>query len=221
MGCGTIAGLALSLAGAGTQEVASSNAQDAMNGVTQNEINQQNQFAQKGKQVFQQSLGQSTPAAANKQIQQGTQQAANSITQAQAVPLSAQESARQGLSNSAASNYYGQSNYPLQQYLKDLSANSQLGVIGNQSAQVARNFPVYLQQAQQSQNGLAGIGSLLGTAGGLLGMYSASQPTNNFSFGPTASQAAWGNQAPFMQLAGVGLPNNIGSSSLSTIPTFY
>jgi hypothetical protein len=170
----------MSAAGAGVSEIGVQKSSNAMNKATQNEINQQNNYAKQGQQVFQQSLAQSTPGAAQQQIQQGQQQAANSIAQAQQTPLSlsqpssggqnnADNTARQGLSNASASNYFGQSNYPLQQYLKDLQANSQLGVIGNQSQQAARNFPTYLQAAGQAGQGLQAAGSLLGSFGGLLG----------------------------------------------------
>ena len=225
-------GAALAVAGAGTQMYANNQTQSAENQATQNEINLQNNYAKKGQQVFQQSLGQSTPQAAQQQIQQGQQLAANSIANAQATPLSlstpsignvqtAQDSTRQGMSNKVASNYFGQSNYPLQQYLKDLKANSQLGVIGNQSQQAARNFPTYLGAAAQSQQGLSALGSLLGTGGSLLGAFgSATAPTTGSSaFGLSGYTAPQGfASSPFYNQWQQNLLNNPFSST--TTPMF-
>lgn len=184
---------ALAVAGTGTQIAANNQTQSAMNQATQQQINAQNDYAKKGQQVFQQSLDQSTPQAAKQQIGQGQQQAAQSIANAQSIPLTAQqpsfgnvntaqESARQGLSNNAASNYFGQSNFGLQQYLKDLQAQSQFGVIGGQSGQSARNFGSNLSAASQAGNNLGALGSLLGTGGSVLGSYAASQAPQQTGF---------------------------------------
>ena len=181
MACGAIASLALSVAGAAMQSGANQLTQNNMNDLTEQELQRQQAFARKGQQVFQNSLGQSTPSSAQQQLNQGQQQALGNIQQVQGVPLSlsmpsstgintAANTARQNMSNQAAAGYQGRSNFPLQQYLKDLSANSQLGLIGNQAQQSESVLPYELSQAQNSYGWLSGLGGLLGTAGSLVGM---------------------------------------------------
>ena len=60
----TLGLLAVSAAGAGTSVYAADKTQSNMNNVANNEIAQQNAYAQQGKNVFEQSLAQSTPQAA-------------------------------------------------------------------------------------------------------------------------------------------------------------
>ena len=83
--------------------------------------------------------------------------------------------ARQNATNAAGqqanANLQGYSNYGFQQGLKDLSANSQLGLIGNQARSAESVLPYELQSAANADSGLASLGSLLGTAGSLAGLY--------------------------------------------------
>lgn len=178
----TIAGLAASAGGAVTQEVAAGREKSAMNDAVQQQLNAQSQYAKQGQDVFNKSLANSTPAEALKQITQGQQQSLGGIQQAQAVPLSASmpslgatdsatQVAKTGMSNTAAANYQGYSNYPLQQQLGNLQTNSQLGLINNQASQSASNLPFQLASAQNSQSGLNGLGQLIGAGGGLLSSY--------------------------------------------------
>lgn len=188
MGCGTIAALALSGAGAGAKIGAASSESDAMNQATQQQINAQNAYAKKGMSVFDQSLAQSTPQAMSQQQQTGSQQVAQA-TQAAALtpvglpsnsnPSNAANVAYQGqqtkdqLAQGANADLQGYSNIGVQQGLKDQSVNSQLGVIGTNARRSASIFPTLLQNAQISANGEASIGSLLSTLGSILGMASA------------------------------------------------
>lgn len=192
MGCATLAGLALSAAGAGTQAVASSNENNAMNNAIGAELARQNQFSNQAKGVFNQSLGQSGVPAANQQIQQGAQQSLGTLA---SLP-SAAFSLPQGIgatntgnnagantqnalnvnSNQANAGLQGYSNYGLQQYLKDLQAKNSLGVINNNAQGWANILPYQLQNAATSQQGLTDIGSLLGAVGGPLAAYGFANP---------------------------------------------
>lgn len=202
MGCGTLAALALTGAGAGAKMYAGQQEQNAMNNATNAELQQQQQFQKQGSQIFQNSLAQSTPQAAQQQIGQGVQNIAGA-TQASALPpvslpqtgptsnaarvsYSGQDAQNQrGAQANAGLQGYG--NFTLQQGLKDLSANSQLGLLGNQAAASERVLPYMLQQAANSQAPLAGIGSLLGTAGQLVGIGSL---TGAFGGGAAAAPTA-------------------------------
>jgi len=64
----------------------------------------------------------------------------------------------------------GYSNVPLQQGLNNMNANNQLGVISQNAGDWASILPLQLQQASQSEAGLSGLGSLLSTAGGVVGL---------------------------------------------------
>ena len=209
MGCGTLIGLALGVGGAVVKEDAASKEQDAMNQAVQQQLNQQNAFAKQGTNLFQNSLSQSTPQAMGQQQAAGAQQVLGASKAAALTPLalpsnqgiqdqvsSAGQQAKNSLAQQSNAQMQGYGNIGLSQYLKDLSTNSQLGVIGKQAQQSANVFPSVLQGAANSQGDLSALGSLLGTAGMLTGMGSAS--------------GLFGGAATAPTLAGVGLANNAG-----------
>jgi len=189
MGCGAgIAALALGGAGAGFGVDAASSEQDAMNQVTQQQINAQNAYAKQGMGVFNQSLAQSTPEAMQQQQAAGAQQVAQATQKAALTPMGLPSNANpnpaaniayQGqqvknqLAQGANADLQGYNNIGLQQYLKDLSTKSQLGVIGTNASRSASIFPTLLQNAGQSSSNEASIGSLLGSLGSILGIGSA------------------------------------------------
>lgn len=187
MSCAALAGLALSAAGAGVGAYSSHEAKQNMNDVLQQQLAQQKKFQGQGNQVFQESLGKSTPKAVNQDLASGQNQFLNAASQAQAVPLglpnaattnedSSASKARAGLGAKALSDFAGYSNIGQQQYLKDLDASSRLGVINNQAGQTASLLGPELQNAQNSMSGLSAFGNLLGSAGGLVGAF-GSMPT--------------------------------------------
>lgn len=181
MGCGALIGAALGLGGAGVQELANAKTKSEMNDVMNQQLATQNKLRQQGQGVFNKSLAQSTPDATKQQIQIGADKFRNAAQNAQAVPLglaspaltSADQSAnaaRAGLGNTAMANYAGYGQYGQEQALKDRAANSQLGVINQQSQQASSFLPAELQGAQNDYNSLRSVGSLLGTAGSLVGL---------------------------------------------------
>lgn len=181
MGCSALIGAALGLTGAGVQELANAKTQGQMNDVMNEQQAEQRSLQAKGQSVFQTSLGQSTPGVAAQQIQQGADQYKTAAQNAQAVPLGvaspaittqdqSANAARAALGNTAMSNYAGYGQYGVDQRLKDQVANSQLGVIGQQSQYANSMLPSELQAAQNDFNGLRGAGSMLGTIGSLVGL---------------------------------------------------
>lgn len=185
MGCSALIGAALGLTGAGVQELANAKTQGQMNDVMNEQQAEQRSLQAKGQSVFQTSLGQSTSGAAAQQIQQGQDQYKTAAQNAQAVPLGvaspaittqdqSANAARAALGNTAMSNYAGYGQYGVDQRLKDQVANSQLGVINQQSQYANSMLPTELQAAQNDFNGLRGAGSALGTAGSLIGLAGSS-----------------------------------------------
>jgi hypothetical protein len=226
MGCGTLVALGLMGAGLGASEGASVMEGRAMNSKAQNELARQRAYQHRGMGVFNQSLGQSTPQAAQQQIGQGQRQALQS-SQMSALPLMALPSAPNepfssvaNAASGAESNraigsnaaLQGYSNYGLQQYLKDLSAGSQLGLISNQAQQSENVLPVELQQASQSQQGLSSLGQLLSAAGMLTGIGSM---TGAFGAAPLANAPTAGTYfgAPYGAGTGGPLPGGMWDMS--------
>lgn len=183
MGCGLMeVAIPLMLAGTASQMYASNAEGGAENRAVANEMRRQREYQQRATGLFNQSLGQSAPQAAQQQIQQGRQQALQAGQPAMQMPYAASTvplpggqdrlsqarlSSQLGLGQQANANLQGYGNYPLQQSLKDMDIGGQLGVVNREASQSAGVLPAELQQASQSQSGLTGIGQLL-SAGGLL-----------------------------------------------------
>lgn len=208
MGWAMIPALAASALGTGLSMTASSEESSAANQAAQNEVALQDQFAKQGKNVFEQSLSQSTPQAVKSQMQQGQQEALQNYAQlaqqgglpgqglSQPANASAEQSQAtenaivggkvgQGQQASSALQGYGASD--VAQWLKDLQAKTQLNQIGTFAQQNENTLPLQLQQAMSSQSTLAGIGSLLSSVGGLGSLYGAVNST------PSTPSAGYGN----------------------------
>ena len=180
MGCGTLIGAALSLAGAGAQEVAASKTSGAMNDVMVQNMANQKKLQQQGQDVFQQSLAQSTPQAAGQQLAQGQSQLMNAAQQAKVplgLPTSALTTGDQSASNARAqlgqkamADYGAYGQLGQAQQMKDREANNQIGLFNNQARFDNSMLPGELTAAQQEYSGLAGLGKVLGTAGMLTGL---------------------------------------------------
>jgi len=228
MGCGAIAGLALGLGGFGASEAASSMEGNAENQKLQAELARQKQYGQQGRNLFNQSLGQSTPQAATQQITQGAQQALGVGRPASqipfgvsTVPLPGQQGQRAqgqlgatlGAGQQSNATLQGYGNYGLQQWLKDQSIGSQLGVNNMNAQRSAQVLPMELQQASQSQQGLASLGKLLSAAGLLTGLGSSIGGFGAPSAATNASVQASLNQGLGSINAATGefIPNSIFS----------
>lgn len=181
-------GAALSAAGAGADVVGTQQTQSAMNAAVTNELAEQQQYANKGRNIFEQSLTASSPATAQTQIQQGQQKAMSDYQRLQSLDLNASgkatpfqtdstalnvDTGRTSLSNTAQSKLQGYSEWDLQQQIKDLQAKGQLGVLSTNAQNTASLLPYQLQAAQHAGDTWSGIGSLLSAAGGVTDAFGA------------------------------------------------
>ena len=165
MGCGLMeVAIPLMLAGTASQMYASNAEGGAENSAVANEMRRQREYQQRATGLFNQSLGQSAPQAAQQQIQQGRQQALQAGQPAMQMPYAASTvplpggqdrlsqarlSSQLGLGQQANANLQGYGNYPLQQSLKDMDIGGQLGVVNREASQSAGVLPAELQQASQ------------------------------------------------------------------------
>jgi hypothetical protein len=225
MGCGTLAGLGLALAGTGTQMYANNRTQNAENQAASSELARQEQFQNQARNVFNQNLQNSTPQTAGQQQQQGQQQflgaskqaqlpslglTATDPTQANAVSGAGQDALNQ-LGQQSNAQLQGYSNVPLQQGLGNLQTQNQLGAISGNASDWASILPLQLQQASQSQAGLSALGSLLGTAGQVVGL-------SGLGSAPAQTMTPWsqvGNYPGTAQMLG-GVANQNAGNWLQT-----
>ena len=186
-----IIGTAASLAGTGASVAAASAQQDEMDKAVRQQLLQQKGFQKRGTELFQASQQKSTPRAAQQQIGQGEEKAKQLYAQLQSVPMATLASPSVTPANAAVDTQrqaeYGRvigapnaalqglTDYNLQQWIKNLQAQTGLGVNSLLSQNAASVLPYRIQDASTSQQGLQGLGSLLSTAGNLAGMYGASR----------------------------------------------
>ncbi len=93
--------------------------------------------------------------------------------------VDARTQARIGQSNQAQATLQGYGNLTLQQILANQRAQQNLGVISGLASSRSEITPYLLQGAQQKGQNLAAVGSLLGTAGSLAGVYGGLYPYLN------------------------------------------
>jgi len=179
-----LVGVAASAAGTGLSMAGAAESRDRMNRTIEQQLAAQQQFQRQASPVFQQSLQESTPQRVQSQIDLGSQSASEMYNRLRSLPtgtsslptddrtqsqtqqkIQQQQGAQAGLQGYQASS--------LAQWLKDLETRNQLGIISNLSQGQANITGPLLNYAQQAGAGLAGVGSLLGTGGSLLGMWGA------------------------------------------------
>ena len=184
--CLQLLALAATLAGTGASVAAARQQESEMEKAVKRSLQQQQGFKRRGKEVYAKSLEEGSPAAAKRQIGEGTQEARELYERVQQVPLGQSSSAAVTPANKAVdtqrqSNYsrligepnaqmQGLTNYNLQQWIKNLQAQTQFGVNTSLSQGAAGVLPYRLQDAQNSAAGLQGIGSLLSTIGNVAGI---------------------------------------------------
>lgn len=212
-----LAGLAASAAGTGVSMSAQAAARDEANRKTQQELQRQRGFQQQGKQQFAASLGKSGSDVAQKQIDTGTQQHLAEYQKAQALPTAISQPTQldqpsQNLHQQAESAYVGQqgqaraqlggySEWDLQQWIKNLRAQQQLGQVQNFARGSQNVLPYELEQAQHSQDTMQGIGtglSALGAlGGGVSGIWGAANAAKAAAAAAQAGQVASASE-PFL-----------------------
>lgn len=182
-------GVALSAAGTGVGMAAAAQARSDANKAISTQVQKQREFQARALPVFQQSLEQSSPGTAGRQIQAGEQGANDLYQKLSMLPANASYNPIQldspaegrldavlGQQRTAQAANRGLQDYALQQWLKNLDVSSQLGTINNLSGASAQTAPYLAQLAAQNSAGMGAMGSLLSTAGGLAGMYAAVNP---------------------------------------------
>lgn len=190
-----IAGTA-ALVGTGLSVAGSAKSQNAMNDAAKAELYRQGRYQQQAAPLFAQSLARSTAGSAQGNISQGEVNAQTAINKVGAVPMqqapvagltgTGEQGARAGITNAAAAGNMGYSEYALQQAINNLLTRQRLGLVSNLSGSSAGLAGLDIAHGAQSGASLQGVGSLLGTAGYLGGLYGASRP-------PKSTQNAYNN----------------------------
>jgi len=206
-----------------------------MNQVANSELAAQNQFAKQGQGVLANSISKSTPQTYQQQQGIGAKAAEDAyqglqankpgqlaLTGSQINPNTQAAATENNLvqgrvnnQNQAAANLQGYNQAGLSQNLKDISADTQLGQIGTFAQQRANLLPLQLQAAQNSQSGLSGIGSLLQTGGGLLGLYGAINAAPSAVAGGAGTNQLAGLSSGYGPVSGQYAKSLFGSGALN------
>jgi hypothetical protein len=210
MGIGTIAtlgGLALSAAGTGVSIANAAATQKRMNDIIRSQVAASEEFQKQASPEFEKSLGASGAEAAKRALASGEQEALQGYREVSGVPttapspflqdslINARVQARVGQSQQANAALQGYQNVGLQQFLANQRANQNLGIISGLAGSRAAITPFLLQGAQNQGQNLAAVGSLLGTAGSLAGVYGALYPyLQNPSPQPPVNRAGPGQE---------------------------
>lgn len=188
MGIATIAGLALTAAGTATSIAAAKNTQRRMNDIVRDQIAAAEGFQQQATPEFQRSLGASGAEATKRALSVGEQEALRGYQDIAGIPttapspilsnaiIDAQTQARIGQSQQSQAILQGYNNATLQQILANQRAQQNLGVISGLAGSRSAITPFLLQGEQQRGQNMASVGSLLGTAGSLAGVYGQLYP---------------------------------------------
>lgn len=201
-------GMGLAAAGAGMQIAGARKSERAMERSIEGEIKRQRGYRDEAMQAYQQSLEQSGAGVAQQQIGQGEATRAAAYKRLEQIPLGTPSNTQAPIESTTAgkvagkkeqniagaqASFMGLSEWQLQQLIKNMRARQRLGLIGTVSADSASVNPYEVQHASQAGDTLSGIGSLLGTAGSLVGMYGMGAP---------GAAASVGTAVPSMKVRG-------------------
>jgi hypothetical protein len=174
-----VASAALAAAGTGVSMKAASDSRSAMNKQVINQLDAQNQFQKQASPFFEQSLQKSSKEHALEDIATGKAFADQQYRDAAQIPgatsplpTGSESPMIVGQARSNAAQQRGYDEAALQGWLKNQNVNQNLGVISNLANASAGTSPILTQLAGQKGAQLAGIGSLMSTAGNLAGVYS-------------------------------------------------
>ena len=222
--------LGLMGAGTGMQMSAASSEKDAMNSAVNDELARQEQYKKQGQAELANSIQNQSANSFGKDITQGQQEAKNEYDKLQSVPLlqnntptagssptenkivGEQAAAKNTMGNTAAAGMKGYDEAGVQSWINNLKSNTEIG----QTGQFARNseavLPSEIQAAQQSEQGLAGAGSLVSTLGSVLGLANAVG-----AFAPAAAASAPVSSSAMEAMnAGFGPVSNAFGSALAS-----
>lgn len=210
-----IGSLLASAAGTGLSMAGAAETQAAENKVAQNQLNAQENFAKKGKQISQNEISQSGAAPAQQKIDQGAGQQLAKYIALQQSPTGGVSSVMNspvvqattdnviGQANQAGARMQGYNTFNNQQRSLEEETGRQLNVLGGQAGAIARAEPAQLSQASTAGAPLqmAGSGvSMLGQLASLFGIYN--------------KLGAFGN-------TGTGFVNANAAPSVFQVPTSY
>jgi hypothetical protein len=188
MGYTALLGAALAAVGTGVSIASAQQAQAAMNRQVEAGIAQQEDFQKKATPIFNESLQDTSPDSFNKakalaaqKAQEDYQNIGNPLSTGAKSPLPI-DTDRLNLqvdqTRKVASEGEGYKSAFSGWNLKDLYANSQLNTISGLASSNAQTNNILTTLAGNSSAGMAGIGSLMSTAGGLAMMYGAVNAKN-------------------------------------------
>src|SRR6267378_2232404 len=186
-----LAGLAASAAGTGVQMYSSNEEARRANEAASAELTRQKGYQKQATGAFQKSLGESTPAVQKTQAGEGVGALLDVMGKVSAAPVATPSSVAgiapsntqeqeteqaNRLSNATAANYGGMTEWSLRQWIKDLRAQQNLGIIQNLARGSEQTLPLMLGQAGQSAEDTRLLGTGLGAAGSALSSYGATMP---------------------------------------------
>lgn len=225
--------LALTAAGTGTSMAASAAEQDAMNQKTKQEVLRQKGIQKKSTGEFEKSLAAGAPKVAQQQIDSGAEARLADMQKTAALPIGGASPLEMSSSNAvqagqAAAQMSQQaqakaklgvySDFDLQQWIKNLRAQQQIGMYGQFARQSAQVLPYELQAAGRSAEDMRGAGTGLSAAGALVGLGGAagafgsgasaasSAPAGTMTLGETAYAPLSSYAVPAATEAGVVAP---------------
>ena len=178
-----LAGLALAAIGTGLQSAGAAKSRNAMEQRTQDELNRQAQIQRKAEAEYAQSLARSGSGVADASIQQGTEQRQEGYSQLQSLPLDTgaqpvagpkqavtlRDVAQMQLANKSRAKLGGYETWMLDQAIKNVRANQNLGILGQQAVRSQNILPLELQDASHAGDALSGAGMGVGALGALVG----------------------------------------------------
>ncbi len=182
---GTIA----SAAGTGISIANARATQQRMNDIVNRQTQAAQEFQRQATPEFEKSLGASGAEASRRALDVGQGAALAGYQGLHSLPptsapspllsdalVNARTTARIGQSDQAQAALQGYGNLASQQFLANQRANQNLGVISGMAGSRSAITPYLLQGAQNQGQNLAAVGSLLGTAGSLAGVYGGLYP---------------------------------------------
>jgi hypothetical protein len=160
-------------------------------------LSKQQEYQRQATPVYEEALARSSPAAAQRQIEEESNAARTLYGDTQGgLPLTSPlelspldkvrvvEAVKQR--SVPLATLQGLRGYGARSAVADLDTNINLNAISGLARSSAQSMPYLLQAASQSGAGLAGIGSLMSTAGMLAGIYGAIQPAGLAALPKTA-----------------------------------
>ena len=209
---------ALSAAAAGASAYGQQQSENAANRRMSEELARQQDYQKKASKTFEDSLAGSTPEKAQQVMDAGTASRMADYAKQQSVPLSPSgqqpvggESSRlvsapaaqaqDRLSNVSRARHAGYTEWDLQQAIKDMQAEQQLGIWNNFSRGSSNILPMELQAAAHAGDSAKGIGAGLGMASSLYGGFSS---LGSMSGSGTINAGQGATSSPFMSMLGTG-----------------